>query len=116
MLRLKPFEEAERDEQHIDALLGQDRGAFKDIRFRRCFKTVATFARTWANPRQSHVLANMATTDTGFETPAEPVTQRAILQVGQQVVGRQRSRFQALLQRDARLDVWWSFPLRSEQR
>src|SRR5881628_3867306 len=31
------------------------------------FKTVATFARTWAIPRKTHVLTNVATTDLGFE-------------------------------------------------
>ena len=29
---------------------------------------VATFARTWETPRKPHVLANVATSDSGFET------------------------------------------------
>ena len=35
---------------------------------RSSFKTVATFARTWEDPRKPHVLANVATSESGFET------------------------------------------------
>ena len=60
VLRLKPFEKAERDEQHVDVLLGQGRAGVQ-------------------------------------EHPVQPVSQRAILQVGQQVIGRQRSRLGAVV-------------------
>jgi len=43
---------------------------------RSCFKTVATFARTWATQRKPHVLANVATAQSDFETASTAVWNR----------------------------------------
>ncbi len=52
------------------------------------FRTVATFARTWANQRKPHVLANVATANSDFETASPPFPLFPPVQSDHESVGR----------------------------